>query len=153
MKHQIKQNPWQCMLTASAMVMNLSSNELANLVGHNGSDIVDEEAPEPGCRRGHHPQEFIDVALTQGWAVTCFELTPVAQYENVRIHLPERKERFSELVTERRGVLCSNNHAVAFCHGVILDPDGPKYDFSFEACSARAFHPVMAYIYDNTIIN
>jgi len=153
MKHQIKYNPWDCMLTASAMILNLSSIELATLVGHDGSEIIDEKAPEPGGRRGHHPQEIIDVALAHGWAITQFDLTPMAQYENVKFHHPERRERFIELVNERRGVLCAEHHAVAFCHGVILDPDGPKYNFSFEACAARSFYPVMAFIYDNTVIN
>jgi len=56
--------PWGCRWTA-----------WLDRIGHDGSQIVNS-LPEPLCRRGFHPQEFMDLCLDQHYAVTRIELMP-----------------------------------------------------------------------------
>lgn len=152
MKLQIKSNPWECLLVASAMAMGLPANQLRELLGHDGSNIVDEGVPEPAGRRGFHEQEIIHVALDLGWAVTSYERCPVAAYPNNIVELGDRSETFNMLVDKCSGVLLGSGqktgHAMAFHEGWVFDPDGIHYAYAPEACEARGFHPKELLIYD-----
>ena len=131
--------------------MDLPSQELASFIGHDGSEIVFPELPEPMCRRGFHHQELIEAALNIGFTVTPFELIPALQStpvagatpKVVTIDSPGRHQMFSIIVGAYRGVLTGRghrcHHAVAFDHGQIFDPDGSIYAFSFSECERRRF--------------
>jgi hypothetical protein len=75
-RHQIKPNRWSCLVTAFAMALDIPVAELIRLVGHDGSEIVNPELPEPGCRRGFHIQEMIEACWSQGHSVTPIEVFP-----------------------------------------------------------------------------
>lgn len=44
------------------MHLNVSIEALYRRVGHDGSEIVNKEMPEPWCRRAFHERELIDLA-------------------------------------------------------------------------------------------
>lgn len=48
------------------MVLDIETSELLRSIGHDGSEIVDTEKPEPYCRRGFLWEEIVKEALNQG---------------------------------------------------------------------------------------
>lgn len=148
MELQEKPSQWGCLVTAFAMALDLSVEDLMKLIGHDGGRIVFADLPEPMRRRGFHYQECIEAALKVGRSATPIELFPAIAPSSGR-HLPFQVrfevegnwERFKRHIHESVGVLEGRGrnclHAVAYDHGRIYDPDGREYDFSREACEAR----------------
>lgn len=146
-----KPNPWGCSITSFAMALDVSVETLQSYIGHDGSEIVFPELPEPMCRRGFHQQELIFAALNLGWTVTPFELVPAIQSTPVAGFTPkvitldseDRRLMFAIMVRAFRGVLTGLgsrcHHAVAFDRGAVYDPDGATYSFSFPECERRRF--------------
>ncbi len=154
MKLQTKPNPWSCVGTAFAMVLDISTADFFGHVGHDGSEIAFPALPDPMARRGFHIQECINACLKLGHAVTPVELFPVirssASGENDIVVLFGGDEsanwyRFEQAIKTSTGVLegvgCRCLHAVAYDHGMIFDPDGDHYPYSRPICESRGFHP------------
>ena len=72
-----KPERWMCLPTSFAMVLDLPLSAIFDEIGHDGSQIIWPDLPEPTCRRGFHPQELIHVCLNHGHAATRVELYPV----------------------------------------------------------------------------
>ena len=72
-----KPERWMCLPASFAMVLGLPLSVIFDEIGHDGSQIVKPELPEPMCRRGFHPQELIHLCLNHGHAATRVELYPV----------------------------------------------------------------------------
>ncbi|REJ65604.1 MAG: hypothetical protein DWQ31_16830 [Planctomycetota bacterium] len=158
MKLQTKPNPWSCIATAFAMALDIPVAEFFDLVGHDGIEKCFPALAEPMCRRGLHVQECIAVCLGLGYAVTPVELFPVIQAtpnQNQTSHHgrtvvvtfgkseTDNWQRFTSLIRSSVGVIQGAGrrcqHAVAYDHGTIFDPDGQQYLYSREACEARSF--------------
>lgn len=118
---------------------------LINIVGHDGSEIIWPDLPEPLRRRGHHVQEMIYAAYQLGFAVTPFEAFPVSlgkagTDQFVVPMIPQADERMPRIMTGNTGVVTGENpkrrpHAVAWDGHKILDPGGLDYginDFHME---------------------
>lgn len=163
----IKANQWSCEITAYAMATNRPVSEFINLIGHNGGEIAFPGMREPFCRRGFHHQELIMASMLIGFTVTPFELIPASipkspdphqahEGRNVvhplLIDTATRRSMFLRLIEGRRGVLTGrcrvSHHAVTFYMGLLIDPDGDTYPFSFKACEARGFYPSCLWIVD-----
>jgi hypothetical protein len=142
-----KPNTWSCSVTAFAMATDLLISDFIAGCGHDGSEIMFPQLPEPAGRRGFHEQELIAVCIDKGFTCTPFELWPTSDYGYglTRSACPVRGESFQRLVQRNSGVITGRTvkcgHAVAFERGVIYDPDGPEFPFSFEACESRGFYP------------
>lgn len=145
-----KPNRWSCILTAFAMTLDLSNEDLTSLVGHDGSQIIFANLPEPACRRGFHIQELIHAAICLTRTVTPYELVPAIAPTGYNpallghsIGSTYRKAFFEHLIDTERGVITgrtlTTNHAVAFEQGTIYDPDGRQFPFSFDSCERRGF--------------
>jgi hypothetical protein len=135
------------------MALDLPVESLHKLIGNDGSEVIWPNLREPRRRRGIHVQECINAALLLGWSATPVELLPqIADVGNYRRSdyavLFGRDWKFnwqrfvwhiknSSGVIEGVGRNC--NHAVAFCQGVIYDPDGDTYAYSRQACEERGF--------------
>lgn len=72
----IKNVDYQCVAASFAMVMDITIEEVFELVGHNGLDKILDGIPVPACYRGFHPQEFVDLMLDEGYSLTMIELDP-----------------------------------------------------------------------------
>lgn len=142
-----KPNPWSCAITSFAMATDLLIFDFIAGCGHDGSAFAFPELGDPSGRRGFHEQELIAVCINHGFTCTPFELWPVAAYGSGSKTLPLtlRLDMFQKLIQENTGVITGNGlrmgHAVAFERGMIYDPDGPQYPFSFDACESRGFYP------------
>lgn len=80
---------------AAAKVMGITTDELIADIGHDGSQIVFPELPEPMCRAGYHIQEIQDAAVRRHFAVITVEAHPVATPDGVNLRdvFPEDKLR------------------------------------------------------------
>lgn len=131
------------------MVLDLPVADLLAEIGHDGGEIVAEGHPEPQCRRGHHVQELITIALAKGYTVTPIELFPqiLAPGKEVPVKFGESLTdnflRFQNHMRTSKGTISGAGrtceHMVAYDHGRIFDPDGREYDYSREACEMRGF--------------
>jgi hypothetical protein len=153
---QVKPFRWACGVTAFAMAIDLPVNQFVDEIGHDGSEVICPSLPEPSGRRGFHEQECITVALNHGFACTLIEALPASLFANGHKQvvlfphdaatLGGNRDRFTRYIRNSRGVLTGKTrqarHAVAFDHGLVIDPDnGSTFPFSFEACESRGFFP------------
>lgn len=127
------------------MALDVPVTRLIVLIGHDGSEIVWPELPEPLRRRGHHVQEMIYVSHQLGFSVTPFEAFPVSLGKAGTTPftvpmIPQAEERMPGVMQEAVGVVTGENpnrrpHAVAWDGHAILDPGGQDYgidDFHME---------------------
>lgn len=111
--------------------------EIIALLGHDGSEIIWPQFPEPFCRRGFHIQELIFIAWrNHSRTVTPFQAEPMIGClggEPVDVpHLPDAKWRMPELLSSNCGVLTGKTlrgmpHAVAWDAELVYDTDGMVY--------------------------
>jgi hypothetical protein len=152
-----KPNQWSCLATSFAMALGITTEQFYQFAGHDGSEKIWPELPEPLCRRGFHVSEAALVCLLLRHSATPLELfpviaaTPLAPYhgtEQYQVNYPpkvtseENWRLFTFYIDHGQGVIeCrtrnGNWHAVAFERGVIYDPDGRHFGYSREACEAR----------------
>lgn len=147
-----KPERWMCLPTAFAMALGMPLRDVLDLIGHDGSEIVWPNYPEPQCRRGFHTQELIDVAVRAGYAVTPIQLFPALapseRAQPLAITWGSQQgnwARFRLAIRRGRGVITGRDqrhgkgHAVAYDHGAICDPDGEVYRYSRRECEQRGF--------------
>lgn len=108
MKMLWAETPWACLPATLAMVTDLTIADILSVIGHDGSETVDAEQPEPYCRRGFEWQEIVKAALHLGIALV--------EYPDI---LP------------MRGILLGTSqndipHAVAWSGELIHDPAGGR---------------------------
>lgn len=139
MKLRTKKHRWGCLLTAFSMALDTDEETLVGLVGHDGSEKINE-FPDPYCRRGFHPQEFIQAAWRLGYSVTPVERLPSSKYVT-HTQTIDQHEWFQEAVRSTTGVITGitkqAGHAVAYDRGRIYDPDGFEYDLGGERFTAQ----------------
>lgn len=75
-------NKWSCSVTSLAMVLGCKIDYLMNIIGHDGSEVIHPDLPEPLRRRGFHLQELIDAAMYLNYRPVWIELLPVAMVHN-----------------------------------------------------------------------
>ena len=90
-----KPERWMCLPASFAMVLDLPLADIFDEIGHDGSQIVWPDLPEPMCRRGFHPQELIHLCLNHGYAATRVELYSrpvlIGRQRRPRGRLPRRQ--------------------------------------------------------------
>jgi hypothetical protein len=124
---------WSCLAASFATVLGLTLREMYDRVGHDGSEVIFPEEPDPERRRAFHPQEMIDVAESLGVAVTAIQGRPTSRpflshrpaYE-VPLDVVPRWQRYLE---GHVGVLTGLNaryrpHAVVWDGEDVWDPAG-----------------------------
>lgn len=148
------------------MALDKDEKEFLAELGHDGSEIIWEDLPEPENRRAHHVQECIEVALRLGFSVTPVEIQPYLANRNGDLfqvpvkgpvldlgdgHLPEASRRFLRIIQTTKGVLeghgpSGKRHAVAYEKGQVFDPDGREYQAWPEKFAENGFFPTLAWI-------
>lgn len=138
MRSQRSPNRWSCLPTSFAMVLDVAVEALIIQLGHDGSQILWPDLPEPYRRRGFHIQEMIDFSWHLGYTVTQFEALPVSQgrADVQPIAIPMRwapSERLKSVMSVCNGVITGETlrgqpHAVAWDKNSCLDPNGETYN-------------------------
>lgn len=134
------------------MVLEVTVEKLIEVVGHDGSEVLWPDQPEPLCRKGHHIEEMQYVAYQFGYSlvpfVAKFEYNPGA-VEDMPFAQYDFSGRFQTVLNVYSGILLGNYprgnaHAVAWnaTERCIYDPDGfifaeDRNNFQAEAFFAR----------------
>ncbi len=126
-----------CLLTSTAMVLDKTNEEMIELIGHDGGEIVFPDLPEPSKRQGVHIQEVIDIAIDLGYAVTSIEVSPSSTTDGKNNFDIKFKESYADRLKWHMhhsiGIITGLGrrwpHAVAWDGKKILDPQGRTYDF------------------------
>ena len=127
-------NRWSCLPTAFAIATDHSVQEILRRIGHDGSEIVWPDLPDPQCRRSFHVQECI-LAIADWYYVMPLDQPAMMTPDGKRIL--EIKTRAMDFIVDGYGVCTGtgtrNRHAVAFQgNGQTIrfyDPNGLEYDF------------------------
>jgi len=129
------------------MALDIPVAQFFDLIGHDGSELLYPELPEPACRRGVHVQEAIEAAWTLGFSSTPFELFPQSRTSlggptHAVVFPAGNWERFLPFLRRKGVIECvttsGHGHAVAFHDSVIYDPASPiLYPWSREAMERR----------------
>lgn len=159
-QQQRKPNSWSCSITALAMALHLSVEEVVKEAGHDGSEVIFPHLDEPMCRRGFHPQELVRIAWHHGFAMTPIELFPRSMSnDGTHSHFVWWQDdsfvqaRFQKIVKRSFGVMEGRNvkchHAVYNHYGQIWETDNYrlKYDFSSTNCEERGFYPQRLWVF------
>ena len=120
-----------CLPKAFCQITGISIEQMLHEIGHDGSEILWPELPEPLCRRAFHVQEIIEVLLKHGHMVTPIEKYPSIQPYNGRefvgdeAPLPPRdfglyKDKVGVVIGIYNGV----GHAFKWINGVLECPNG-----------------------------
>lgn len=132
MKLLLQHNAWSCLPTAFAMALDVLPKEIMECCGHDGSEIIWPDLPEPRCRRAFSIHEMIDYCLSQ--LVYPVEIDANPSYGPDDEHLLEIENRLDDYTLVRPGVFVGEingkRHAVAWDYKTqkIFDPDGCQYE-------------------------
>ena len=120
------------------MALDVPVAELIESIGHDGSEIIWPDLPDPMCRRGFHSQELIEECLRRGRSCTPIEwypsIAPASGSDVYPIFTPAWSvTRARDYLKRSNSVLeCEGRrwrHAVNNAHETIYDPCGQQYDF------------------------
>jgi len=147
----IKQpNNYSCTLTAVAMLLNVTLEKLVKLVGHNGSEIIFPNLPDPLGRKGVHIQEIIDVLDDLGYSLIPIEFEPWQTPNGVdehRIRLPDK--RFYNHLIGNPGLIVGQAkkhwHTVAWDGYLVYDPNGTIYKFHDIKIDVQTFWKIKSF--------
>lgn len=114
---------------------------LLSAIGHDGSEIIWPDLPDPQCRRSFHIQECLWATRDMhGWLP--LDVEPAMTPDGVRI-LEIKSMDVLDFVKWERGVCLGkgvrNRHAVAFENGKFYDPNGLSYDFENQYFTPQTF--------------
>jgi len=139
MKHLVMAKP-QCLLYSAAMVLGLEVEDITDLLGHDGMEIV-ADLKTNDRYAGVHIQEIQTIAFRLGRYLCPVEPIPASQHgDNIRplysICGTDYAVRFMAMTAGRQGILIGasakgNEHAVAFDDDTVYDPLGKKYSIGF----------------------
>lgn len=136
MDHQRSPNRWSCLPTSLAMCLDVPVAELIAKLGHDGSEILWPELPEPTRRQGFHVEELAYVcreySVVLACYVPCFGYNPLDTLDTSRDRVYDFEKEYQELLSLYNGVFTGcyrrsqSSHAVAWnaAEDRIYDPDG-----------------------------
>ena len=136
-------NGWSCLATAFAIGLNIRVEELIRMVGHDGSEIIND-LDEPYCRRSFHPQEISVVCLNHRIAVIPMERNPVSVVPKDGSVYEIQWNPIPELIHNHDGVIVgtwpnSKSHAAYLYDKIVYDPNGTTYPLDLDRVNIRTF--------------
>ena len=142
-------NRWSCTVAATATVLDIDISTLVEAIGHDGSEIMFPDLPEPLNRRAFNLQEIGFALWRLGFYFGHFDFIPLSILDTdhiYEVHYDDVEKRFQDLMSRTVGVGCGRilnldkTHAFAWNGQKCYDPTGFVYPLSrFELYS---FHPV-----------
>jgi hypothetical protein len=135
MRHLFQPNKWSCLPTCLAMALDLELPDVFERIGHDGSEILWSDLPDPQRRRAFAYEEIIPICLDE--LVYPVLITKIAEYKPLDtsvdvVHTIDHSGLIHRAMEKRDGILlgmpvgANNHHAVAWCasEGKCYDPDG-----------------------------
>lgn len=144
MRMKTQRNRWSCLLSSFAMCLDRDEKVIESIIGHDGSEIIWPQLPEPLRRRSFHIMELIRVAYIYDYGVIPFsgnyEVFPTTEMQvSKKYDMPV--DYFDQIIERNQGVFTGlgpsgSRHAVAWDGRLIYDPTGgvvySKERFSIE---------------------
>lgn len=131
---QSSPNWWSCLPTAFAACFGIPVRDLIKELGHDGSEMLFPEDPEPFCRRGFHIQEFIKPCLMRGLAPVFIEAQPSIESKKreVKPLTTENVANLSLYMHKYNGIVIgmkpnNHEHALAWNMECFYNSDGKSY--------------------------
>ncbi len=125
-RFQLQPSRWSCLPTSLAIVLGVPVEAIFAILGHDGSEILWPELPEPQCHKGFTLGEMIHVADRFGKYLVAHEKKWTHSPDgNIIIQIPndyfnDKLKRFNGVIT---GVTTQGKrHAVAWLDGEVIDP-------------------------------
>jgi hypothetical protein len=155
-KIQKAPNWWSCLPTAFAIALELPVRELIAEIGHDGSELIFPNQPEPYSRRAYHIQELIYPCLKRGYALMIVEAVPILTTEREPDYHPimfseGNNHRLMNIMAQFIGVVAGENqdgksHAAAWDCNLCYDPnmDVPMSEMDFNIREFFALVPIKA---------
>lgn len=137
MRLQKQPNCWSCLPTAVAILLDVDLKDVLDKLGHDGSEILFPDLPDPIGRRAFVIQEIQYIMPHYGIALV--EYSPGIIYSPTVNHTKEIIfDKFGDVFSERNGLLFGVPHGKKLGHvvswlaieGLIYDPNGTKYPFT-----------------------
>lgn len=147
-------NRWSCLPTAFSMAFGIDLQYMIDKIGHDGSEILWPDLPEPACRQGFSTQECIKIGLGLGLPVT-----PIAKRfghgpNQLRAHWIDDDMFFYSRLNQHIAVLIGDGevtrHAVAWDRHRVFDPKGREYDL--RDCNINLFTPDTAFLISKSFL-
>lgn len=134
MKQQTQPNEWSCLPTSFAIVTGVKVDNIFKWLGHDGSERVFPDRPEPYCRKSFHPQELTDYCYWHGINIIQIDREVVSTNINGDVHIVCNSERrlYKYIESHNNFVLTGfflttgRWHAVACVNKTIYDPNGTE---------------------------
>lgn len=108
----LQPNAWSCLPTAFCNAFDQNYDDIIRAIGHDGSEIVNHDIPEPYGRKCIHPEELIRVLFRRNKIIVTFEAEPTFNDNIIRC---DRSSFFECCQWFNRGVLtgnyCNKDHA------------------------------------------
>ncbi len=124
---------------AIAMILDRPLDEILQTLGHDGSEILWSNRPEPKNRRGHGIQECIDLALSFGVALVDILANPVFDDGTTPVFSEEfGQQRFNNYLNQYDGLLygvtaTDTGHVLVWKDQMLWNPGDGK-SFPVEEC-------------------
>jgi len=144
----IKPPPWSCLVQAWAHVIQWPYWAIVKAIGHDGSEIVWPDQPEPYNRRAFHPQELIHLGDRFGFVCTTFEPQPVLISGRESCVITSLHDSFIKIMTNSDGVVTGlrldhARHAIAWVNGEVVDCNqGSTRVEDLDDFQIQAFHRI-----------
>lgn len=158
MKAQVSPNWYTCLPTAFAVALGVPVRDLFRELGHDGSEIVFPQEPEPLCRRAFHAQEFFGPCLRRGYAPVHVEAVPITEANGEKFVVAFTNthiERLTAYMETYSGVVIGDKpngtcHALAWDGKLFYNNDGRIYeDYEIQISEFVALIPVHNPISEN----
>lgn len=147
-------NRWSCLPASFAMALGISFSEMIARIGHDGSEIIWPELPEPQRRRTFHIQECLAVCLRLGLGTVEIQMGPCLTPDGKVVYEVPCPVDFRKLMSISIGVMLGRGrqmgHAVAWDGKSIYDPAGWIYDIDRDSA---IFSPSSYFLISNQFID
>jgi|SRR5215471_2668822 len=70
---------WSCLTASFAMALGVSEDDLMNVIGHQGDEVIWPDLQEPYMRRSFHISELVIASLKLGYSASPVDALPVSE--------------------------------------------------------------------------
>ena len=138
---------WSCLVQAWSHVIQWPYWSIVKAIGHDGSEIIWPDQPEPYNHRGFHPQELIYLGDRFGFVTTTFEPQPNS-ISGTKPYVIILHDEFKKIIASSDGVVTglrrdNARHAIAWVSGEVIDCNqGSTRVENLDDFQIQAFHRI-----------
>jgi len=136
-------NKWSCTACAFAMACGITLEEFIKRIGHDGSEILFPNLPEPQRRKGFPFPECVQVCLNLNFSATPIDFNPICFNDPDHSYELNQGYFIYDMLREFRGVISGKGirtyHTVGWDTKRIYDPSLGSYDLESNQFTPEIF--------------